>query len=419
MKKIQQCTAALIAALTLFSACAAPTGTDQTEPPAIVAHSAAIPLPAAGKEPEGAEADALLADAVTSFTEQFMKKIGPSDANTVYSPLSLYYALALTANGASGETAEEFEAALGMSPEQADEYLYTLAGRLAESDETKVSVSSSVWGNAARFTLSPDFASVARKYFDADAESLPFDAAAVRKINGWVNEKTDGMIPSLFSTLDPESPLVLVNTVLFDGVWEEEYEDRDVRPGTFTLADGGTKEVSFLRSEEYTYFETAGGKGFSKDYKNGYRFIGVRPEGSVEDFVAGMDLSEIVARSKDSGLKADCAVPKFEYETEAALNGVTKELGIEKAFTGAAELGGLSASGENNIFIDSILQKAKIFLNEHGTKAAAATGIMFGTTAFMPEERREVILDKPFFYAIVNADGIPLFVGTVMNPENQ
>ncbi|MBQ3636955.1 MAG: hypothetical protein II953_01205, partial [Clostridia bacterium] len=114
MKKIQQCTAALIAALTLFSACAAPTGTDQTEPPAIVAHSAAIPLPAAGKEPEGAEADALLADAVTSFTEQFMKKIGPSDANTVYSPLSLYYALALTANGASGETAEEFEAALGM-----------------------------------------------------------------------------------------------------------------------------------------------------------------------------------------------------------------------------------------------------------------------------------------------------------------
>ena len=74
------------------------------------------------------------------------------------------------------------------------------------------------------------------------------------------------------------------------------------------------------------------------------------------------------------------------------------------------------ASGADVIRIDSIFQKAKIILNEHGTKAAAATAIEFGITAFMPEIRREVYLDKPFFYVIVNGDGIPLFIGTVEDP---
>ena len=129
-----------------------------------------------------------------------------------------------------------------------------------------------------------------------------------------------------------------------------------------------------------------------------------------------MDLGVIIARSAESSLKADCAVPRFEYDTTLGLNDVARGLGIGRAFEESAELGGLNASGTNDIRIDSILQKAKIVLNEHGTKAAAATAIEFGVTAFMPEVRREVRLDKPFFYAIVNADGIPLFLGVVTDP---
>ena len=95
---------------------------------------------------------------------------------------------------------------------------------------------------------------------------------------------------------------------------------------------------------------------------------------------------------------------------------MTAALGLGSLFTDQAELGGLSATGENNVAVSDILQKAKVILNEHGTKAAAVTGITFNTTAFMPDPTPEVYLDRPFLFVIADADGIPLFMGTVENP---
>ena len=423
MKRMNQVLAALLACLL----CAVSCGRADTEVPADKPGEAAetkgevtyasVDLPAAGHEPTGNEADALLSDAVTAFSEKFYKLAMPNlDENAVFSPLSLYYALALTSNGAHGETADEFAAALGMDTAELNEYLYTLTNALAATKETTVTIGNSVWGNAANFEVNPAFQKIAESYYDAHAESLTFDKAALKKINGWVSEKTDGMIDSLFDALDPEQLMILVNTVLFDGIWEKEYEEADVMPGSFTTADGQSIRPDFLYSTEYSYFEVDGAKGFSKDYKDGYRFVGVRPDGDLEAFVADMDLGEIIEKSGTSNLKADCGIPKFAYEAALGLNGITEALGIRKAFTDSAELGGLSSSGADVIRIDSIFQKAKIILNEHGTKAAAATAFEFGTTAFMPEIRREVYLDKPFFYVIVNADGIPLFLGTVEDP---
>ncbi|MCR4906237.1 MAG: serpin family protein [Clostridiales bacterium] len=423
MKKTNRIAAALLACLLMTASC----GHCETEYADLVPDKpaeeageltyASVDLPAAGKEPAGAEADALLSDAVTGFSEKFYKLAMPQlHDNAVFSPLSLYYALSLTSNGAHGETAEEFAVALGMETAELNEYLYTLTENLAATKETTVIIGNAIWGNAAKFAINPAFQKIAERYYDAHAESLAFDGTALKKINGWVSEKTDGMIDALFDSLDPEQRMILVNTVLFDGIWAEEYEDADVMPGTFTTADGRQLRPDFLYSTEYSYFEVDGAKGFSKDYKDGYRFIGVRPDGDLAAFVAGMDLGEIIEKSASSGLKADCGMPKFEYEASLGLNEITEALGIQKAFTGSAELGGLNENGADDIMIDSIFQKAKIVLNEHGTKAAAATAINFATTAFMPEIRREVYLDKPFFYAIVNADGIPLFLGTVEDP---
>lgn len=423
MKNNNRITAVLLACLLMTASCRHCSAENADLSPAIPSEGIGEPtytsvdLPAAGHEPTGLEADALLSDAVTGFSEKFYKLAMPSlGENAVFSPLSLYYALALTSNGAHGETAREFADALGMDTAELNEYLYTLTNALSATEETTVKIGNAVWGNKANFEINPDFAKIAADYYRAHAESLAFDADALKKINGWVSEQTDGMIDALFDALDPAQRMILVNTVLFDGIWAEEYEDADVMPGSFTTADGKTIRPDFLYSTEYSYFEVPGAKGFSKDYKDGYRFIGVRPDGDLAEFVSGMDLGAIIAGSATSDLKADCGIPKFEYESALGLNEITEALGIRRAFTGSAELGGLSASGADDILIDSIFQKAKIILNEHGTKAAAATAINFGTTAFMPEIRREVYLDKPFFYVIVNADGIPLFLGTVEDP---
>ena len=423
MNRIAKPISSILAALLLFGSCAnvTPDPADKPEGSAVESDTlhAQIPLAAASKDPTGAEADARVTDAVTSFSERFYKEaVKQADGNVILSPLSLYYALALTSNGAAGDTKAEFEAALGMPTDELNEYLYTLTNKLAASENSTMDVANSVWGNAANFTLSADFQKVAQAYYSAEASSLPFDADALNTINGWVSEKTDGMIPNLLDELDPESVMVLVNAVLFDGIWEEEYEEQDVSTGTFTTADGKELRTNFLYSTEYGYFEADGGVGFSKPYKDGYRFVAVLPDPGtdVNAFTAQMDLEGILKSAYDSNRKCLVSIPKFEYETSLGLNDVAKALGVNRAFTDAAELGGLSADGVNNIAISAILQKAKVILNEHGTKAAAATGLVFNTTAFRPDPTPEVYLDRPFFFAIADADGIPLFMGTVMDP---
>ena len=413
--------AALLALALLFASCGrtVPPAYDETGKENEITESltAAVPLAAASRTPVGAEADETLSGAVTSFSERFYKEaIKEAKGNVILSPLSLYYALALTANGAMGETKTDFETALGMSVDDVNEYLYTLTNKLARTENSTVSVANSAWANEGTFRLSPDFVKVGEAYYAAEARSVPFNAETVREINAWVSEKTDGMIPNLVDDLDPALILVLINTVLFDGVWETEYEDKDVRTGTFTTAAGSKVSAEFLYSTEYGYFETKGGVGFSKPYKDGYRFVAVLPEGDTDSFIAGADLAGLLKSALESSKKCNVSIPKFEYETTLGLNEVTEKLGLGRIFTGSAELGGLSASGVNDIVVSDILQKAKVILNEHGTKAAAATEITFKNTAFMPETTPEVYLDRPFFFLIADADGIPLFMGTVEDP---
>ena len=417
MKAKRILTACLASAL-LLSSCASP-ASQTGEDPAVETGTltAPVPLAAAAKDPVGAEADARVTDAVTAFSERFYKEAAKNaEGNVVLSPLSLYYALSLTANGALGDTKADFEKALGMDTEALNEYLYTLTNNLAATENSTVDIANSVWGNEGAFTLSPDFQKIAENYYAAEAESLPFDAEALARINGWVNEKTDGMIPTLLDELDPGSVLVLLNAVLFDGVWEEEYEEGDISEGTFTTADEGDVRTDFLYSTEYGYFETPGGVGFSKPYKDGYRFVAVLPDGGIDACVESMDLDGILKAACGSSRKCEVSIPKFEYETALGLNSAVESLGLGRIFTEQAELGGLSASGQNNLAVSSILQKAKIILNEHGTKAAAATGMVFNTTAFMPDPTPTVYLDRPFLFVIADPAGIPLFIGTVENP---
>ena len=408
-------TACLASAL-LLASCASPVGTGDDPAVETGTLTAPIPLAAAAKDPVGAEADARVTDAVTAFSERFYKEAAKNaEGNMVLSPLSLYYALSLTANGALGDTKADFEKALGMDTDALNEYLYTLTNNLAATENSTVDIANSVWGNEGAFTLSPDFQKIAENYYAAEAESLPFDAEALARINGWVNDKTDGMIPTLLDELDPGAVMVLLNAVLFDGVWQEEYEEDDIAEGTFTTP-GGDVRADFLYSTEYGYFETPGGVGFSKPYKDGYRFVAVLPDGGAEAYVASMDLDGILKAAYGSSRKCEVSIPKFEYETSLGLNSAVESLGLGRIFTEQAELGGLSASGQNDLAVSSILQKAKIILNEHGTKAAAATGMVFNTTAFMPDPTPTVYLDHPFLFVIADPAGIPLFIGTVENP---
>ncbi len=381
-----------------------------------------FPIAAAASEPIGTPADERFADAVSGFSEKlFTACAGISEQkNLVLSPLSVIYALTLVSNGAADTTLEAFESLNGGIPVgEMNEYLYEYTKKLESTAESTVNTANSAWANASVFEMNEDFITVAEKYYNALAESVDFaDKATTERINRWVSDNTDGMIPEAVDELNPYAAMILLNTVLFNGKWEEPYEEYDIRDGIFTNSDGSEAEVEYMDSTEYTYFEVDGGVGFSKDYKDGYSFVGILPDEDVgiDNFAAELDLAEINRAMNSHTEKVYVSLPKFEYENELPLTEILSDMGLSEAFGGDANLRGLG-TGAGNPYISEVLQKAKIITDENGTKAAAMTEVMVMLTSAGPSAPPKVIeLNRPFFYMIVeNETSIPLFMGTVYN----
>ncbi len=405
-----------------LTSCAAPAGEEAS--PAPENKPTVFPIAAAAAEPVGTQADERFSDAVSGFSEKlFSACAGISEQkNLVLSPLSVVYALTLVSNGAADSTLEAFENLNGGIPVgEMNEYLYEFSKKLGSTEESTVDTANSVWANKPVFELSEDFATVAKKYYDALARSENFaDKSTLDTINQWVSDNTDGMIQEAIDELPPAAALVLLNTVLFNGKWEEPYEESDIRDGVFTNYDGSDTDVKYMDSTEHTYFEVDGGVGFTKAYKDGYSFIGILPDEDVgiDQFAAELDLAEINRAMNGHTEKVYVSLPKFEYENELPLTDILADMGLEEAFSGNANLHGLG-SGAGSPYISSVLQKAKIITDENGTKAAAMTEVMVLMTSAGPSARPKVIeLNRPFFYMIVeNETGIPLFMGTVYNME--
>lgn len=355
---------------------------------------------------------------LAEFSDTIYKSVSEDNAkkeNIIFSPLSVMYALALASNGAEDETLAEFEKLFGgINIGEMNEYLLTLTNELESSRDSKVVIGNSIWANSDLFTLSKDYQIIAQKYYSAETRSLKFDSNAVKEINNWVKEKTDGMIEKTIDSLDPGLATALFNTVLFDGVWAKEYLENDIADGIFHNYNGKATDVEFLYSKEAgSYFEVNGGVGFSKSYKDGYSFTAVLPNGNIDDLLTKTSITEIIEASKYSMENVKVYIPKFEYEYSKSLNKILQGMGLKIAFTNNADFDKMSEVVPANIMISQIFQKAKIVLNEHGTKAAAVTGIIYATCAMPTQQEKIIRLDKPFLYIIQDSNGNPLFIGTI------
>lgn len=416
---------ALCTGLALTS-CASPmpetVGSENSTTPAVHEKTTVFPIAAAAAEPVGTEADERFTGAVREFSEKLFAACAESgkNENLVLSPLSVICALTLVSNGASDTTLQAFEDLNGGIPvAEMNEYLYELAKKLGSTAESTVDTANSVWANEPIFTLSEDFVTVAEKYYDALAKSADFaDAGTLDAINQWVSDNTDGMIKDALTELDPATALVLLNTVLFNGKWEEPYEENDVRDGKFTNYDGTEADVEYMDSTENSYFEVDNGVGFVKAYKDGYSFVGILPDEDIgiEQFTAELDLTDVLSAMNDGNEEVRVFLPKFEYENELPLKEILAEMGLDEAFSGEADLNGLGGGTFGNPYISDILQKAKIITDENGTKAAAVTEVMIMYTSLRLDGPKEIRLNRPFFYMILeNETQIPLFMGTVYN----
>jgi len=366
------------------------------------------------------------ADAVTDFAVRLFRESASDGESTLISPLSVLSALAMTTNGAEGETRAQMESVFGMTAEELNLWLYSYHRTLPESGKYKLNLANSIWfTDKESFTVNTDFLQLCADYYDAELYRLPFDEGAKSAINGWVKEETDGMIKEIINEIPEEAVMYLVNALAFDAEWQDIYKESQVRPGTFTKEDGTVREAEMMYSDENRYLEDDDASGFIKYYADRkYAFAALLPdEGvSVAEYVQSLDGASLRKMLLDAEtVTVETAIPKFTCEYDVEMSAILKAMGMTNAFSGdLADFSGLGHSTEGDLCISRVLHKTFIQVDEKGTKAGAATAVEVVTESVMmlPENVKRVYLDRPFVYMLIDCETMmPFFIGTLMDVE--
>ena len=359
--------------------------------------------------------------AASDFAVRLFSASMSEGKNTLISPLSVLCALAMTANGAEGDTLSGMESVLGMSVDDLNLYLYSYLSALPNGEKYKLSVANSIWfTDDDSFTVNRDFLQLNADYYGADIYKAPFDSSTLRDINNWVNQNTDGMIPKILDMIPKEAVMYLINAIAFEAEWMKYYEKHQVRDAEFTKDDGTKQTVDMMYSSEGRYLEGDNEIGFVKYYSGSkYAFAALLPdEGiSIDDYVASLSGEELNAILSGSvSATVNTAMPKFEVEWSAELSEILAAMGMYIAFDpDLADFSSLGTATDGNIYIDKVIHKTYIKVGEKGTRAGAATAVaMNKAEAGEPLEPKKVYLDRPFVYMIIDTENnVPIFIGAL------
>ena len=352
--------------------------------------------------------------AATDFAVRLFKECEQSGKNTLISPLSVMYALAMTANGAAGDTLAEMEDVLGMPISDLNKYLYSYKKSLPQGEKYKLNLANSIWIDN-EFDVKQEFLQSNANYYNVDIYKGDLNKVRTLKdINKWANDKTENMIPKIVDENPSDAVMYLINTLTFDAKWSERYPTKKVEDGIFTCEDGTAQNITLMYSDEFRYIKDDNAEGFIKCYVDRkYAFVALLPNKdiSVSEYVKSLDgakLNQMLLNQENTPIKA--AMPKFKTEYSVEMPDILKSMGMTGAFSPGADFSKLG----NGVYIDEVTHKTFIDVNEEGTTAAAATyvGIKMGIS----QTEKTVYLDRPFVYMIIDCqNNVPIFMGTFMS----
>lgn len=350
--------------------------------------------------------------ATVDFAFRLLKQTKKEGENTLISPLSVLAALGMAANGARGGTLAQMEQTLGLSSAELNNLIH--ACRVTAEDDP-LRMANAIWfRDAVDFTPEPAFLQTNADWYGADAYRAPFDASIRREINDWVSVHTGGRIPGILDRAPTDADMILVNALAFDGTWEQSFRKEDVVKRDFTREDGIRQAADFMSGSVDVYLENDKATGFIKPYAGGYTFAALLPKAgvTVDDLVASLDGAALQALTESARrLDVDVALPRFRTEFSADLRQALSAMGMTDAFTQSADFSGISAG----LYITAVLHKTFLEVDEKGTCAAAAAAVIMNRKAALTE-KKTVRLDRPFVY-LIQRDGVPVFLGTLMDVE--
>lgn len=376
-------------------------------------------------------------EAGNTMSFKFLKEIYCGE-NLICSPLSLQYAIAMAANGASGETLQEIIDFLGYGEEGIDalnEYSKTLLEQLPAVDlDVTLKVTDALLVND-DFPLLPSFKKTVEESFYAAVDNMDFSdpqQIAVR-INEWAKRNTNGFIDKVIepSEISADAVAYIMNALYFKAKWAgDEYSPMFREEGTksenFTLNDGKTIKAAMMRNTRYhEYAEMDGYKVLVLPYANRKfnMYILLPDENNIEGLIEKLQTSswtDILANLKEDA-EVHVKLPKFNIENKHNLNDALNGLGVRKAFEPAsAEFNGMFTPKDDYYYwISKVIQKSRISVSEWGTEAGSVTVVeMDGATDAGPGPKEVFFYaDHPFVFIIgEETSGTILFEGVVMQP---
>jgi len=412
--------------------------------------------------------------------------------NLFFSPYSMSVALAMTAEGARGETALEMGKVLGY-PNMArgagkalpwkmpaiHEGFSTLSARLTarktpagaaartKSNSYELRIANALYGEKT-YPFLDSYEQTIGKYYETGAirqadfkNNYPTERA---KINQWVEEQTANRIKNLLPNLSPNQAkllrLVLVNAIYFKGDWSVPFKETSTKDRPFLLPGGKTVRTPIMNASKLDAAKYGAFNGDGSTFDTPWRIKPGQKEGlypgkdgfaMVELPYKGYDLSMVVIAPNDpDGLgtiekqlsakdlsawiaklryrKTHILLPKFKLETDYPMGETLQAMGMVRAFTdpampNGADFSGMSASKDpmDQLYIGKVIHKAFVEVNEKGTEAAAATGVMMparGAAMPLNEFTPTFKADRPFVFLIRDVKtGVILFLGRVTNPK--
>jgi serpin B len=342
--------------------------------------------------------------------------------STIVSPISVSYVLGMLNEGAGGETRRQITDVLGLggSVQEINQYFKKMMDE-AQSVDPSVTLKNA---NCIYFKLgksiNPQFKADMQNYYDAHVEAINFNSGnIVNKINDWCKSHTDGKIPELLKKgeLHPNRRMYLLNAVYFNASWTSKFDPRSTRDLDFVTLDGKTvKRPMMHREGRAAYGKNDLCKMLCLPYGNkAYSMVVLLPnEGkTTDDIIRNLSAQKLKEwQSQMRTQDVDILMPRFTTESETHLEDILSSMGMPRAFGGDAEFPNMLKGYHDELYVSMMKQKAKIEVDEQGTKASAVTIAEMGLATAPPPPRYQQVdfhATRPFVYYIIEASTRSIF----------
>jgi len=353
--------------------------------------------------------------------------------NLFFSPTSISVALAMTAAGARGQTAAEMVQTLHLAGNlpQANAAYHKLLERWntdANDRGYQLRVANRLWGQK-EVPFLASYLTLTRQEYGAELGLVDYKGqaeAAREEINAWVEKQTAEKIKDLLpqGVIDSTTRLVLTNAIYFKGDWASQFKKDLTHDADFVISSAQKVKVPLMhKKQSYPFVQDDSLQVLELPYKgNDLSMLVLLPKETdgLADLESSLAASKIaVLRAKLRSQPVDVYLPKFKLDASFSLSETLQGLGMKLPFIEAADFSGMD--GRRDLHISAVIHKAFVNVNEEGTEAAAATGVVTRVMA-RPIDKSPVVFraDHPYVFAICDKrDGSILFLGRVANPAGE